>query len=286
MELEEAGMNDEERICSGKVGVMRRNKVKANHHSHSRKYRRNVGVKFVELAELVSRLSGTDKPRSKAEVLEACHALFREWNQVVQELEVQVAVSSRKSMHEWAARIASESGGTLEAAKSAARLICFKDNWKYAEVWTPIDGVMRLTAEVSNRPRANLRDSPWRAFWDGSLGYSFSRGQGMIGSTWMQMRPQWIPSAPESTIFLRAPLAKECGVSSCFAVVLMIDGEPAGILAFYDENQRGKPAESIELADFLTGALGNALTDVSSRLLPPVSSMEDVETNGSYVSES
>ncbi|KAJ8904628.1 hypothetical protein NDN08_001146 [Rhodosorus marinus] len=236
---------------------------KQAHKEHSRKYRANVGNKFKELTDLVVTLDSetATKPQSKSRILQTSLRLIREYKQAVITLDMEVALSSHKNMLSWVDRVVQQSDCLFTALCPMMKLVCKKRRWKYAEVWltsvTRTDSVMRLRLKGAHIG-ADFDNgySSVELFKETSRKVSFEPGVGLIGRVYKSMAAETLTNLSNPEVFIRAGTATRYGIQTGFAVPVAVSGKCEGVVSFFDTEQRGVEADSLNLANNIAGYIG------------------------------
>lgn len=91
-----------------------------------------------------------------------------------------------------------------------------------------------------------------REFARESQHFEFRPRIGMPGRVWTSRRPEWLSNLKDSEVFIRSPLAKRFGMSSCLAVPIQFGGQVHSIMAFFSQEERSYDPESYDLACLLS----------------------------------
>ncbi|CDF37456.1 unnamed protein product [Chondrus crispus] len=266
---------------------------KDTHNSHTRRCRAKVNLKFQELLSILPTPPPKTGIKHKAQILDYAIRVYRDIHARKTLLEAELALSSRSQLNAWVDGIVLRSISLQDALAPYLSLICTKGGWKYSEAWIPaqqpipsqpVRGKVEAVSGESNvltpttllsGPTARLRlglavipslgntDDPdlqtkLERFRDKSRAYQCKARVDLPGRVMCTMRPEWLPSLNDQEAFQRAHLAHNANLVVCFGVPVFICGHIAAVAVFFDTDQRAYDAKCVDLADNISGLLGNA----------------------------
>ncbi|HVL66365.1 MAG TPA: MASE1 domain-containing protein [Vicinamibacterales bacterium] len=138
-----------------------------------------------------------------------------------------------------------------EAGEAIIRAVCGQLAWTMGALWIVDRDRQRLRCLVV-WPAA-VGDS--RPFGVATSQWTFERGVGLPGRVWATGAPAWIERVADDPNFPRAPLARQEGIRSAFAVPIRARDEVFGVLEFFS---RSIVAPDADLLDTLS-TVGNQL---------------------------
>ena len=127
------------------------------------------------------------------------------------------------------------------ALEATLRQICQFAEWDYGEAWVLSGDRQALQSHPSHYVRPDLCITTRKEieeFRQYSEGLTFLPGEGLPGQIWTQLRAEWIENlcAEPSRVYLREPLARQCGFKAALGIPLkannrVANGESSPILA-------------------------------------------------------
>lgn len=115
--------------------------------------------------------------------------------------------------------------------------LCNLGDWCYGEVWVPRPDTWVLEYKAG----WHRGEKSYSEFERASQPLRFARGTGLPGRLWITRQPEWLEDVSVQQArdrFLRARLAKRCGLKAACGVPLLIAEQPQAVLVFFDSEVR------------------------------------------------
>lgn len=144
-----------------------------------------------------------------------------------------------------------------EAILLILQQVCETTGWDLGEVWIPSSDHSRLELlpvwyTTTSSPQLNR-------FRNRSLGHQFELGVGLPGRVWQLQQPQWFSNTSTSKLFIRAELARDCGIKAGFGIPVLADGEVVAVLVFFMGREQLRDPQLLQLVSTLALELGQSL---------------------------
>ncbi|MBM4055802.1 MAG: PAS domain S-box protein [Planctomycetes bacterium] len=140
-----------------------------------------------------------------------------------------------------------------EAIRIVLREVCETTGWAYGEVWVPSpEGNYLVCGYV-----CHYTLKPLEKFAEASKTITFPPGIGLPGHVWVTKKPSWIIDVTENDNFLRAAIAKECGIKTGMAIPILDAGELLAVVAFFVNEKKQEDEEMLEFVSIIADELVN-----------------------------
>jgi len=165
-------------------------------------------------------------------------------------------VELRQSMEHTITRLLAESASPEEVIPEIIQIICETLGWVCGALWT----LDRQTGSLQ-------RSAVWSAttpfvddFYRTSKQYiQKPTKDGLIGQTLGAAAPIWNPDVSHDTRFLRASVARECGLRAALAFPIQAGGEIFGVMEFFNQQVQQADHEILQSAHFIGRHIGQFL---------------------------
>lgn len=150
------------------------------------------------------------------------------------------------------ARALAESASLAEAAARVLQALCEALDWDFGALWNldTNSGILHCV-ETWHLPAIQLS-----RFEAATRGASFTRGEGLPGRVWFTGQPVWLPDVAADSNFPRAPVAREEGLRSAFALPLLIRGTVVGVMEFFSREIREPDEELLGMLSRIGAQIG------------------------------
>src|SRR6266700_710960 len=151
---------------------------------------------------------------------------------------------------------------SLEAATPRIiKTICECMQWLVGELW----GV-DVQAQLLRYVEGHHTERHTEAFEQIARETSFHRGLGLPGRVWSSGSPAWIDDVVADGNFLRADVARECGLHGAFAFPILHGGQVLGVLVFFSGELRTRDLETLEMFASIGSQIGDFIRRKRSEL--------------------
>jgi two-component system NtrC family sensor kinase len=154
-------------------------------------------------------------------------------------------------------RAANEGSSSAEALQYAVQRICAYIRWPVGHAWLPVAPDDSRWAPTS----IWHLDAPERltAFQQATQSLEFAADEGLIGQVGALGKPVWCMDVTTDPTFFRRQAALAAGLTTGFAVPLLVGPEVVGVLEFYDVERRAPDATLLEALAQMGTQLGRAV---------------------------
>jgi diguanylate cyclase (GGDEF)-like protein len=134
-----------------------------------------------------------------------------------------------------------------EAVTKVIQLVCENLGWECGAYWSPKREQMG-SHQLSCKYHWHKPGSSAGPFIRESLSLEMAPGEGLIGSVWSTMQPEWVEDVRHDSDFLGGKTAHQCGLRSGYAFPVStstVDGcrHSHGVLEFYSSLSRQREAQ-------------------------------------------
>ncbi len=154
-------------------------------------------------------------------------------------------------------RAANEGSSSAEALQYAVQRICAYIRWPVGHAWLPVvsDGSRWAPTSIWHL------DAPERltTFQQATQSVEFVAGEDLIGQVGALGKPVWSMDITTDPAFSRRPAALAAGLTTGFAIPLLVGPEVVGVLEFYDTERRAPDATLLEALAQMGTQLGRAV---------------------------
>jgi PAS domain S-box-containing protein len=138
------------------------------------------------------------------------------------------------------------------ALTDALAMIGRATGWTAGESWLPCPSAGALVpGSVWLCDQAMMRE-----FVEATRQLTFELGHGLPGRVWRSKGPIWVNDITADPDFVRAEIAQRCGLTTGFAIPVLLGAEVVAVIAFYHTEARGEDAELVELVAAVAAQLG------------------------------
>jgi PAS domain S-box-containing protein len=145
--------------------------------------------------------------------------------------------------------------GAAEDLRTALRLaletIGELTGWTAGESWLPDTG-----EGVLRRGPVSSREEGLAEFHYASETMAFVRGEGLPGRVWQSGSALWIEDITADPEFMRADLARQCGLHTGVAIPVLAADRVVAVMVFYHTESRDKDARLVGLVSTVASQLG------------------------------
>jgi signal transduction histidine kinase len=145
---------------------------------------------------------------------------------------------------------------SLESAlETVLRKVCEATGWAIGEAWLPQrKGPFLIRGPVWHHGDPRLSD-----FLRGTETFRFARGEGLPGRVWESRRPLWIRDVRVDANFPRAPVARDTGIKSGFAIPVLAGRRVVAVLTFFVLERRSRDRHLLHLVSAVAAQLGSII---------------------------
>jgi len=182
------------------------------------------------------------------------------------------------------------------ALEISLRKVCEATSWEFGEAWVKNSDNTYLKCHPKWHANSKANLAKLRKFREQSIKYTFAPNVGLPGKVWSSRQPKWIQDVSTEPLFLRARIAKECGLKAGLGVPIIVKNEVVAILVFFMSQARSQDQHLINLVVAVASQLGfviqkrlmeEALRSSETELLALFSAMTDViivlDSSGRYL---
>lgn len=146
-----------------------------------------------------------------------------------------------------------KSGDFGSALTEVLASVCQFTGWLFGEAWFPdSDGAVLEYSKL-----CYCRELSMKRFCDLSIKYTFSKGEGLPGRVWLNMKPEWIRDVTaDETVFLRHELAGDAGIKASLGVPIVAGDEVLAVLVFFMSEVRGEDSRLVDIIKTVAAQLG------------------------------
>ena len=153
----------------------------------------------------------------------------------------------------------SESENLKDFSKELLEIICTEISWDFAIFW--IADTDKNLLNVENVWSSSVPES--RRFIDMvDTSFSLSKGEGLPGKAWKDMKPVWVENIEDTNYFVRAEAVKEINLQSAFAIPVKRSSKILAVMEFF--NKKRQPAED-DLVEVLNSVAQQAASFLERR---------------------
>jgi GAF domain len=230
--------------------------------------------------------------RHKAQVLQYTCAVLEGIAARERSLCARLTLSTPERLDAWVRDVAASHATVGDALQRVLRLIMCRTDWPLGDVWMPSLPMSAAASTATDHPVPPLRllqipdaapapalpalelagavvqddkppSHPLRAFARSSADISFFPPAGVPGRVFATRQPEWLARVSDEAIFLRARVARETGVLTCFALPVTARGRVIAVVAVYDTKPRAYSTEVVDLSQDIVRAVGIALDSMA-----------------------
>ncbi|WP_347278208.1 diguanylate cyclase [Leptolyngbya sp. FACHB-541] len=126
--------------------------------------------------------------------------------------------------------------------------------WDYSEAWT---SDLDDTAFHLSRVDYDAEDVRLQQFHEMSRDLSFDQNVSLLKTIWTARQPEWIADISQSTsMFLRSPVAQLAGLTSAFAVPIVLEEQVLAVLLFFKRSHSEFEINLVNLVSAIALQLG------------------------------
>lgn len=207
---------------------------------------RRLWVRLIGLAER--------DPDGRVARLHGAFQDISETKRVERQLSLQYAV----------ARVLAESSTAEVAAPRILEIICVDSGWDVAGLWNvdAADGVLRCGEMWSALPATD------EEFLTLTRRTTFTKGDGLPGRVWKDMRAAWIADIDDDPTVSRSSVARRAGLGAAFASPIINGGDVIGVVEFFSRDTHDPDENMLRTLELLGGQLGQFVRriDLEGRL--------------------
>jgi signal transduction histidine kinase len=147
-----------------------------------------------------------------------------------------------------------EASSIEDALQACIDLICDYIQWPLGHAW------LRVKGDKNRLEPTNIwhMDDPdkYAPFRQETEFTTFVSGKGLPGRVLASGKSEWIPDLGIGTIFMRAKIASHIGVTSGFALPLLVNQDVVGVLEFFTEEMTDVDDSLMDLIPYLGTQIG------------------------------
>lgn len=164
-------------------------------------------------------------------------------------------------------RILAQQLSLEETGRRIIEAICAQFDWSGGELWLLNEARERLSMATFFGVAAEGEATKFKQFAEGSLAYTFAKGEGIPGWLWQKEQPMWIEDVLLSELFIRKQLAQEAGLHTAVGVPIFSGQKFFGALFFYSPEVRASDEAKLAMFSSVCSQVGQFIEHAQTQAL-------------------
>ncbi len=156
--------------------------------------------------------------------------------------------------------VSEDAGETISRTLEA---ICLNLNFEVASMWY----VDKINCELYYGESWATLGKKFLHFQEACKQIKFTRGQGIIGITWSENRPLWVPDVTKDPDFKRIGLAVKAKLHMLICFPVKVAGEVIGVMEFFSTQVHEPDKDLLEVLNSIGATIGQAVSRKEAQAL-------------------
>jgi PAS domain S-box-containing protein len=164
-------------------------------------------------------------------------------------------------------RILAQQLSLEETGRRIIEVICNNFDWCGGELWLLNEARESLSIAAFLGVGEEVEAISFKRFAEGSLAYTFAKGEGIPGWLWQTEEPLWIEDVLLSDLFNRKELAQKAGLHTAVGVPIFSGQRFFGVLFFFSPEVRASDESKLAMFSSVCSQVGQYIEQAQTQAL-------------------